>query len=87
MKHSILKSTLLSLATAAKVDVGHFRPSYYYLRHYDSQSDCDWLSNDWRFEHVFNQEACKGFFEYTFESWYPDCDDDEVFNPLHIPGN
>ena len=54
MKQSILKSTLLCLASAAKVEVQHYRPSYYYLRHYDSQSDCDWLSNDYRFEHVFN---------------------------------
>ena len=34
---------------------------------------------------MFNQEACRCFFEYTYESWYPECDDGEVFNPLHVP--
>ena len=55
--------------------------------HYQSQDQCDALTDDWKYHYEFDQDSCRCFF--TFDIHYdPGCHGETpLFNPLHVPGH
>ena len=55
--------------------------------HYQSQAQCDALTDSWKYHYEFDADACRCLFVFDIP-YDPGCEADAPhFNPLHVPGH